>query len=442
MASPIKPAGSVKDEIEIFLAITNGPGKENYVYPTDRKVKGDEIALEVKKQANYLFVDKKYEEAIGYYTVASRFGQSSQIVADSIANRSACFESMKNNVAALLDCKAALSYGFGHDNESKQKKVEARISTCESNLGQEGLEKIAQNRAAVDEYEGKEIFDSDWIKVNYTKEKGHHVVAKKTIPAGTQIIEEKAEFYSSLKYENAFPGYCLNCLVKAKYPGGFIPCPYCPVAMYCSEKCREAHAVEHSIECGYMNLIQSFDEAGMLIQAIIKDTSYLELESRPERSKTFPVQQNKYQQSFCNVDFILDWTDSQKSESKTHVQCRRYIALCYHVISFLNDCKGYSLPISSNSLLRCLELLMTNTQNQLGVGDGVIRLFPNVSLINHACKRNTIYLSGGHWLKVHTTEEIGEGMEITTNYSVEENSEKRLKELKEKYGFECKCGHC
>ena len=61
-----------------------------------------------------------------------------------------------------------------------------------------------------------------------------------------------------------------------------------------------------------MNLIQSFDEAGMLIQAIIKDTSYLELESRPERSKTFPVQKNKYQQSFCNVDFILDWTDSQK----------------------------------------------------------------------------------------------------------------------------------
>ena len=81
-----------------------------------------------------------------------------------------------------------------------------------------------------------------------------------------------------------------------------------------TEKCREAHAVEHSIECGYMNLIQSFDEAGMLIQAIIKDTSYLDLESRPERSKTFPVQQNKYQQSFCNVDFILDWTDSQKRE--------------------------------------------------------------------------------------------------------------------------------
>ena len=71
------------------------------------------IYFETIKKANYLFVDKKYEEAIGYYTVASRFGQSTQIVADSIANRSACFESLKNNVAALLDCKAALSYGFG-----------------------------------------------------------------------------------------------------------------------------------------------------------------------------------------------------------------------------------------------------------------------------------------------------------------------------------------
>ena len=71
------------------------------------------IYVETIKKANYLFVDKKYEEAIGYYTVASRFGQSTQIVADSIANRSACFESLKNNVAALLDCKAALSYGFG-----------------------------------------------------------------------------------------------------------------------------------------------------------------------------------------------------------------------------------------------------------------------------------------------------------------------------------------
>ena len=80
---------------------------------TERNLYQIAIYVETIKKANYLFVDKKYEEAIGYYTVASRFGQSTQVVADSIANRSACFESLKNNVAALLDCKAALSYGFG-----------------------------------------------------------------------------------------------------------------------------------------------------------------------------------------------------------------------------------------------------------------------------------------------------------------------------------------
>ena len=65
----------------------------------------------------------------------------------------------------------------------------------------------------------------------------------------------------------------------------------------------------------------------------------------------------------------------------------------------MNQCLGYELEVTKRTVKRALELFMINTLNQLGVGDGVIRLFPNVSLINHSCKRNTIYLSGGHWLK-------------------------------------------
>jgi len=85
---------------------------------------------------------------------------------------------------------------------------------------------------------------------------------------------------------------------------------------------------------------------------------------------------------------------------------------------------------------------MINTLNQLGVGDGVIRLFPTVSLINHSCKRNTIYLSGGHWLKVHLTEDLKEGEEVTTSYSTNSNKNERRNELKSKYGFDCKCIDC
>ena len=79
----------------------------------DRKVKGDDIALEVKKQANYLLIEQKYEEAIAYYTIASRFAESGHIVADSIANRSVCFEKLGNNVSTWADCKAAEQYNFG-----------------------------------------------------------------------------------------------------------------------------------------------------------------------------------------------------------------------------------------------------------------------------------------------------------------------------------------
>ena len=84
MASPIKPQETVDDEIELFFAIINGPGKENYVYPKDRKVKGDEIASEVKKQGNLLFIQKEYEQAIGYYTIATRYAVSHSVIGELI----------------------------------------------------------------------------------------------------------------------------------------------------------------------------------------------------------------------------------------------------------------------------------------------------------------------------------------------------------------------
>ena len=53
---------------------------------------------------------------------------------------------------------------------------------------------------------------------------------------------------------------------------------------------------------------------------------------------------------------------------------------------------------------------------------------------------NDKYLT--YFFLVHTTEDLAPGDEITTNYSIEENTDKRRKELKEKYGFDCECGNC
>ena len=204
---------------------------------------------------------------------------------------------------------------------------------------------------------------------------------------------------SALNYDESFSGYCLCCLVKAKHPGGFVPCDRCPIAVYCSERCKTNHQVQHSFECCYMSLLQSFPDAGMLLQAIAKDPTYLTREPSP-RASAFPIKEgHKYQSSYCDVELIMSWADGPSNPEKTNVQARRHIALCYHILSFMNMCLGYELEISKTTIKRALELFMINTLNQLGVGDGVIRLYPNVSLINHSCKRNTLYLSGGHWLK-------------------------------------------
>lgn len=58
------------------------------------------------------------------------------------------------------------------------------------------------------------------------------------------------------------------------------------------------------------------------------------------------------------------------------------------------------------------------------------------SLIFHTLEQTQFSIS------VHTTEDLSPGDEVTTSYSVEENTDKRLKELKEKYGFDCECGKC
>ena len=81
-----------------------------------------------------------------------------------------------------------------------------RRRKCEDSLGAEVMEKVRKNREFVETYEGAEKFDDDLIEVIYTKQKGFHVVAKQDIPKGTLIMEEKAQFYAPLKYDNHFAG--------------------------------------------------------------------------------------------------------------------------------------------------------------------------------------------------------------------------------------------
>ena len=113
---------------------------------------------------------------------------------------------MGNNVACYHDCNAALLYGYGNDNQVKREKLSQRRQACIERLGPESLAKIESNREFVETYEGKELFDEDLIEVKYTEKKGYHVVAKKDIPKGTLVMEEKTEFYrkkgSSWLFEN------------------------------------------------------------------------------------------------------------------------------------------------------------------------------------------------------------------------------------------------
>ncbi|PVH95646.1 SET domain-containing protein [Periconia macrospinosa] len=79
--------------------------------------------------------------------------------------------------------------------------------------------------------------------------------------------------------------------------------------------------------------------------------------------------------------------------------------------------------------------------------DGVSQygVLPEIAMLNHDCRPNAAYFWDEETLShyVHATETILPGQEITITYINNERSrEKRVKNLKANWGFECSCSSC
>ncbi|KAL7268574.1 hypothetical protein RUND412_008797 [Rhizina undulata] len=68
---------------------------------------------------------------------------------------------------------------------------------------------------------------------------------------------------------------------------------------------------------------------------------------------------------------------------------------------------------------------------------------PTASLMNHSCEPNAMMVFDGRGLGVFAVEEIKEGEEVTICYiDANDGYEKRQKDLRETYWFECDCKRC
>ena len=101
------------------------------------------------------------------------------------------------------------------------------------------------------EVKSKQVLDN--VKVNQNFSYGKHLVTTRDILPGEIIMA--SESYVNVPNYTRNESYCNHCLMPA-WTG--IPCPNCPCAMYCSEKCyNKALQMYHDIECLCLQFIIS-----------------------------------------------------------------------------------------------------------------------------------------------------------------------------------------
>ncbi|CAF1041389.1 unnamed protein product [Didymodactylos carnosus] len=105
---------------------------------------------------------------------------------------------------------------------------------------------------------------SSSVRMNYTKEKGRHLIAQKPIPSNEIILIEKP--YSWLLLPNYCYTYCDHCLKLIVIP--FV-CSKCSHVIYCSEYCQNYSLTNyHQYECDYIHVLRTLGIAYLAYRTI------------------------------------------------------------------------------------------------------------------------------------------------------------------------------
>ncbi|KAL0280425.1 UNVERIFIED_CONTAM: hypothetical protein PYX00_001719 [Menopon gallinae] len=291
---------------------------------------------------------------------------------------------------------------------------------------------------------------SNCVELKYSEEKGRHVIAKCDINVGDVLFLEKS---FSFVIHNKF--YCEAC---CKYVVAPVPCEYCTVVQYCSEKCRDsAYESFHKFECGYKQALMYTGIAQLALRIILKaagdfDTLKKRISSL-NKGKSI-IGEDIYENVYNLLDHTasLDITDLIKYS---------LVAIFISILIFDNS---YGTPTDlniqscANVILRHIVQVISNshsicTSNSASPTSGLdlkerrigSAIYPSVSMMNHSCE--TSIVEGFHQdiFVGRACKKIKKGEEVYSNYGpncILTDRLSRQKRLKDQYHFECKCPRC
>lgn len=257
--------------------------------------------------------------------------------------------------------------------------------------------------------------------------KGRGAVASVALRAGTCVLRTTVD--CAVAYSSC--SWCFQSQVTLQR------CTGCRKVRYCSRTCQQQDWSQHRRECSAWRTIpaSTFSYTILLVTRLAIKL-YLSSGPREEKDRVLKL---------CH--HLADHTKAQQQQFSEMTQL---------VLSLLARCKvsdkenlSEFQTLQNELELEIMELfgrvncnafsIVNNLTNEVtGIG-----LFSDGSLFNHDCDPNCVVTFKDREMLVHVVKDVDGGQELTISYvELLQSTNKRQKELKESYFFECQCTRC
>ncbi|KZC08336.1 PREDICTED: SET and MYND domain-containing protein 4-like [Dufourea novaeangliae] len=506
------------------------------------ETKNEEDSIRYREEGNQHFVMGDDTEAIKCYTMSLAYANDGELMSHAYANRSAALYRKQMFKECLIDIDSALDLGYPEEKRKKlkergakaieeikkklkikkddpidteklmnmclsEKVTEVPITVRYRNGKTENKEEINKNgqingnkedsvndcgipptkekepRYLADEGPLKLTYGpskeapavSDGVTIAFSRKYGRHLVASKEFKPGDVVSFEDP--YAHIIYTQKYYTHCHHCLSRSY---NLIPCPKCPMSVYCSENCRSvAWDMAHQLECPILAVLGNlFNVDKDKVRMLTKIVRFLIVVTAKGKKITELREDMKVAE--CNPDNrtagfthegILDSNNAQSALSlATNMTTRPLIGVsAFACISALGAillstqtnffCKKYEmdqlkdidnipeLKFCGSLMFRACVIMSSNCftiQQEPGVKTGS-GLYVTHSLYNHSCAPNTFRHFEGLTMITRALEPIYPGDQIFTGYGAAyahmPRSERKEKIMQD-YFFECNCPAC
>ncbi|CAG5087729.1 Similar to SMYD4: SET and MYND domain-containing protein 4 (Homo sapiens) [Cotesia congregata] len=497
-------------------------------FKTDKKNEKD--CLRYRDEGNQHFVAGDDQEAIISYTRSLAYANTHQLMANARANRSAALYRKKMYKECIIDIQAALELGYPED---KRKKLQERGLKAMTKLNQDkdkdredsedsksdedhqngtnGIESLIitdsienGDKKDISDVEIKQEDDQDkfikpryllnpevmsvpygpseeapanskGLSIKYSEEYGRHLVANQHFKPGEILTVEKP--YCWVIYRDKFYTHCHHCLEKSSC---LIPCSQCPIAQYCSEKCRSASwKLAHHIECPVVNVLLNLlnveedkirmvmkiirlmitvTSGGKNIDDLRKDMAIAEanldnrtagftdagcLESTSARS-ALSLATNMTTRPLIGISAFACISALTAMLLATQT---KFFGKKYQLAELKDVDKVPDIKFCGSIMLRACVITSSNCfsiqpEPGIKVGSG---LYVAHSLYNHSCAPNTFRHFEGLTMITRAMQPLNPGEQVFTGYGADYSYmplAKRKEKLMEEYYFDCQCPAC